>query len=195
MGRGGKRMALRGFGGLQTVPSTPVPCFGTTLSAAPVINPDQYTGQITPGSNRSTSVLSVAAGTAGRFRTNDRVALGTAAQFEQGNVTAADGGTVIAVSTANNTITIQGLQRQHVSGEFVILALPVAAFAIQWVSGTAYIGEDATVSASSSTLIQELTTGAPTCEYGQSNIANVLEVQHLWIGGVGATYIPSLLTV
>src|ERR1700679_1550692 len=121
-------MALRGFGGLQTVPATPIPVFGTTLTANAVINPDQYSGQITPGSNKSTAVLSVAAGTAGRFRNGDKVAIGTAVQFEQGNTTQADGGGVIAVNTTNSTITVQGLQRPHNSGEFVILALPVAAF-------------------------------------------------------------------
>ena len=115
-------MAQRGFGGVTTLPATAVPVYGTTLTAAAVINPDQYTGKITPGSNRSTAVLSVA--NAVPFRTNDRVAIGTAAQFEQGNTVQADGGTVVAVNLTNSTITVQGLQRQHASGEFVVLAMP-----------------------------------------------------------------------
>src|SRR5665213_2078259 len=141
-------MSLRGFGGIQTLTTAAQPVYGTLLTANAVINPDQYTSHITPGSNRSTAVLSVTAGTAGRFRVGDRVAIGTTGQFGQGNTVAVDGGTVIAVSSANNTITVQGLQRAHNSGEFVVLALPVAAFNIQvaTASNGIYLGEDPTVS-------------------------------------------------
>lgn len=190
-------MSLRGFGGLQNLPTSAIPVFGSTLTAAPVINPDFYTGQISAGSNRSTSVLSVAAGTAGRFRVGDRVAVGTAAQFEQGNTTAADGGTVIVVSTANNTITVQGLQRQHASGEFVILAISCADVSIQFVtaSNPALIGEDGTVALTSYGLIQEVT-AAGIYSLGSSNIGNVLETQHIWLGGgPGVAFIPSLLVI
>lgn len=191
-------MAQRGFGGVTTLPSTAIPVYGTTLTAAAVINPDQYTGQIGTGSNRSTSVLSVAAGTASRFRTNDRVAIGTAAQFEQGNTVAPDGGTVIAVNAANNTITVQGLQRQHASGEFVVLAIAVSAVGIQIVTASSseiYVAEDGTAGPASPTLMWELTQGG-IFQFGTSNIANCLETQKLWIqGGAGSQYIPSFVTV
>jgi hypothetical protein len=188
-------MSLRGFGGIQNLPASSIPVYGTTLTAAAVINPDQFTGQITPGSNRSSAVLSVAV--ANRFRVGDRVAIGTAVQFEQGNTVQADGGTVVAVSIPNGTITVQGLQRAHASGEYVVLALAVASLSIQVVtaSNTAYIGEDPTVGQFSTTLIDEVTTGG-IFSYGISNIANVLETQHLWIGGgPGVQFIPSFLTI
>lgn len=185
-------MANRGFGGLTTVGATPQPVYGTTTTAAAVLNPDFHTGQIGAGNARSSCVLSVA--NAYPFRVGDRVAVGTAAQFEQNNATQADGGTVTAVSTTNGTITVQGLQRAHGSGEFVLLALPVSSYSIQLISGTVFISEDANVSGSSSTVYAELTAGGID-QYGLSNIANVLELQHLWISGVGATFYPSLLTV
>lgn len=192
-------MAQRGFGGVTTLPATAIPVYGTTLTAAAVINPDQYTGKITPGSNRSTSVLSVA--NAVPFRTNDRVAIGTAAQFEQGNTVQADGGTVVAVNLANSTITVQGLQRQHGSGEFVVLAISVAAIGIQVLSassasGEVYLAEDGTAGPASPTLMWELAPGG-IFQFGTSpTVADVFETQHLWIaGGAGSQFIPSFVTV
>lgn len=191
-------MAQRGFGGVTTLPATAVPVFGTTLTAAAVINPDQYTGRLTPGSNRSTAVLPVA--NAVPFRTNDRVAIGTAAQFEQGNTVQADGGTVIAVNLANSTITVQGLQRQHASGEFVVLAIPVSAVGIQVLSassasGEVYVAEDGTAGPASPTLMWELSPGG-IFQFGPSTVGNVFETQHLWIqGGAGSQFIPSFVTV
>jgi hypothetical protein len=193
-------MALRGWG-LQTVGTTAsaIPVFGTTLTAAPVINPDQYTGQIGVGSNRSTAVLNLAVGFAAKFRVGDRVVLGTAAQLAQGNTVQADGGTVIGVNAGANQITVQGLQRQHVSGEFVILALPVASWTIQYLgSHTLYLAEDSSASntANSATLIYEMSSTLNNDNYGLSNIANVLETQHLWVAGTAAdTFIPSFLMV
>ena len=191
-------MAQRGFGGVTTLPATAVPVYGTTLTAAAVINPDQYTGKITPGSNRSTAVLSVA--NAVPFRTNDRVAIGTAAQFEQGNTVQADGGTVVAVNLTNGTITVQGLQRQHASGEFVVLAIAVASVGIQVLSassasGEVFLAEDGTAGPNSPTLMWELGPGV-TYQFGTSPTANCFETQHLWIaGGAGSQFIPSFVTV
>src|SRR5208337_896140 len=98
---------------------------------------------------------------------------------------------------ANNTITVQGLQRSHASGEYVILALPIAAFNIQIVSASnaAYLGEDATVAANSTTLIQQLT-AVGAFQYGASPTLGTLETQHLWLGGgPGVEFIPSFLTL
>ncbi len=187
-------MALRGFGGIQTLTGTAQPVYGTALTADAVINPDQYTGSIGTGSNQSTAILSVTAGTAGRFRVGDRVVIGSAAQLEQGNTTSIDGGGVIAVNAAGNTITVQGLQRSHNSGEFVALSLPVSSFSVQVISASSsvYIGEDPTVGYASTTLFQEFS-AAGIFQYGESNIANVLDVSNLWInGGAGSQYIASI---
>lgn len=191
-------MSLRGFGGIQTLGAAATPVFGTTLAAATVLNPDFYTGNTAPGSNRSSCVVTLAAGTAGRFRQGDRVALGVAAAFEQSNTTQADGGTVTAVNAAANTITVQGLTKNHGSGEYCVLALPVASFGIQITTASSqylYLGEDPTVSASSSTLINVITGGGAT-QYGLSNIINCNETQHLWLqGGAGSQFLPSFGTV
>jgi hypothetical protein len=187
-------MSFRGFGGIQTLPATAVPVYGTTLTAAPVINPDQFTGSIKAGNNRSTSVLSVA--NAVPFRVGDKVAVGTAAQFEQGNSIQADGGTVIAVGSG--TITVQGLQRQHASGEFVVLALTCAFVGLQVLGASStsiYVAEDGTAGPTSPTLLFELS-AAGTYQFGSSNIANAFDTQKLWIqGGAGSQFIPSLITV
>ena len=187
-------MSFRGFGGVTTLPATAVPCFGTTLSVAAVINPDQFTGRITAGSNRSNAVLSVANSVP--FRVGDRVAIGTAIQFEQGNTVAADGGTVIAVGAG--TITVQGLQRSHASGEFVVLALTVGTIGIQVLGASSsflYIAEDGTAGAGSPTLLFGLAANG-TYQFGVSPTANCLDTQKLWIqGGAGSQIIPSFITV
>lgn len=187
-------MSLRGFGGQTTVGASAQPVFGTTLSAATVLNPDIFSGNTNPGSNRSSCVVSLAAGTAGRFRSGDRVLIGTAVQFEQGNTVQAGGGTVVSVNASGNTITVQGLTRNHASGEFCILALPVSSWTLQLLSGTLYVGEDGTVGASSSTLCYLMYAGGIQ-QLGLSNIANVLEVQHIWAAGPGAIFIPSFVTI
>jgi hypothetical protein len=190
-------MAQRGFGGQTVFTGAAQPLFGTTLAAAAVINPDLFTGQIGTGGNRSSAVLSLAAGTAVRFRQGDHVCIGTAAQFQQGNTVAVDGGTVQSVNVAANTITVVGLQRQHASGEFVILALPCAGVTIQIVSASStnvYVGEDGSVGPTSATLITILSAGSLD-QWGLSNIANVNETQHVWVqSGAGGQFIPSILT-
>jgi hypothetical protein len=189
-------MSFRGFGGIQTVTASAQPVYGTALTANAVINPDLFTGQIDTRGNRSSAVLSVTAGTAGRFRSNDRVIVGSAAQLEQGNTTQTDGGTVIAVNSTANTITVQGLQRSHSSGEFVVLAMTVSVINIQFISasGATYIGEDPTVGAASQTLLYQ-TTAAGTFLFGQGDIANALDTQKLWVDGVaGGQFIPAFIT-
>lgn len=188
-------MSLRGFGGIQTLTGSAVPVYGTTLSAATQLNPDFYTGNTQPGSNRSSCAVSVAVGTGSRFRAGDRIAIGVAGAFEQGNSLQTDGGDVQKVS--GDVLTVIGLTRNHASGEFVVLTLPVAAFSVQLISasGNVYLGEDATVGAASTTLLEEMN-AAGFFQYGQNNIAGVLDVSHLWIsGGAGSQFIPSLNTV
>jgi len=187
-------MSFRGFGGVTTLPATAIPVYGTTLSAIAVINPDQFTGRITAGSNRSNAVLSVA--NAIPFRVGDKVAVGTAAQFEQGNTIAADGGTVTAVGAG--TITVQGLQRSHASGEFVVLAMTVATPNIQVLGASSpylYLAEDGTAGANSPTLLFALT-GGGNYVFGGSPTINALDTQRLWIaGGQGSQFIPSFIVV
>lgn len=187
-------MSFRGFGGVTTLPATPIPAYGTTTTSAVTINPDLFTGKIAAGNSRATAVVNVA--NAVPFRVGDKVLVGTALQFEQGNTTQADGGTVIAVGAG--TITVQGLQRQHASGEFVVLAMTCAFVGLQILGASStsiYVAEDGTAGPASPTLLFELSASG-TYQFGSSNIANAFDTQKLWIqGGAGSQFIPSLITV
>lgn len=185
-------MALRGFG-VQTLAATPQPVFGTTTTAAVTPTPDQFTGGLTPASNPSQTVVPI---TQNIFRKGDRVLIGASNTFSQGSLIAPDGGPVTAINLTASNITVGGLTRPHASGEFVLLALPVTQVVIQNLGLLMYLGEDNTVGAGSTTLIQEIlanTTvmvpaGGPACE-------NAIDTQKLWVTGTAAnTFIPSLLT-
>jgi hypothetical protein len=187
-------VSFRGFGGITTIPASAVPVYGTTLNSAAVINPDLHTGQIDTRGNRSQAVLSVANSVP--FRVGDKVAIGTAVMFEQGNTVAADGGAVVAVG--NGTITVQGLQRSHASGEFVVLAMTCASIGIQVLGASSsflYLAEDGTAGPASPTMLNELSAGG-FFQFGVSPTANCFDTQKLWIqGGAGSQYIPSFITV
>lgn len=189
-------MPQRGFG-LQTLGASAQPLFATTLSSAAVITPDFHTGSIGPGSMPSKATLPVANGNI--FRYGDRVMVGTAASFAQGSTTQPDGGGV--VSTASNSISVTGLQRQHSAGEWVVLAIPCAQIQIQTPttdSGTLFLGEDSTVGVGSSTLIAEIPKGTliPAFVMGSGVAGNVVETQKLWVSGTASdTYLGSLLTI
>lgn len=189
-------MAQRGFG-LQTLGATSQPLVGTTLSSAAVITPDFHTGSIGVGSMPSKSTLPVVNGNL--FRYGDRVLVGTAASFAQGSTTPPDGGGV--VSTASNSLSVMGLQRQHSAGEWVVLAIPCAQIQIQTPStdsGTLFVGEDSTVAVGSATLIAEIPKGTllPAYTIGSGVAGNVIETQKLWLSGTASdTYLGSLLTI
>src|ERR1035437_391711 len=145
-------MSLRGFG-YQTLPGTPQPLFGTTLSAAISPSPDLWTGRLDPSSNNSQTLLPLNT-PLNLFRTGDHVMVGASNSFNQGSTTPVDGGCVQQANLSASNILVTGLQRRHSAGEWVILSLPVAQINIQNGSAaTLYLGEDSTVSASSPALL------------------------------------------
>lgn len=182
---------LRGLGN-QTLTGSAQPLFGTTTSAAVTPMPDMQTGNLLPMSNPSQTVVPV---TTQIFRKGDHVVIGAAGAFVQGSTVPVDGGIVSA--TTSNSITVMGLTRAHASGEFVVLALPVAQVQIQNGAAILYLGEDSSVASGSTTLISEIAASAMyTIPQGGGMVGNVIETQHLWVlGTVSDTYLPSLLTI
>lgn len=193
-------MSLRGFGYLPLT-GTPQPLFGFQVSAAFRPSPDFNTGRLDPGSQSSSSLVPLGANTQ-YFRTGDHVAIGASNTFLPVNQSSSssvppDGGTVQQVNLSASNILVTGLMRNHAAGEWCILALPCAQINIQnGNSPTLYLGEDSTVGADSPTLIEtcgvqgQITIGSPA-------FGNMIESQHLWVEGSGAsnTILPYLLGI
>lgn len=187
-------MAQRGFGN-QVLSGSAQPLLGTALTADVRPTPDSSRGALAPGFADSVATLSITAGTVPLFRYGDHVAVGASSSWNQGSTVSPDGGRVIALDSAANTIKIQGLLRTHASGEFVVLAIPCAQINIDNGAALLYLGEDATVDATSSTLIKEISASS-SYSLGFPAIGNVLETQKAWVKGTGAdTYLPSILVI
>lgn len=186
-------MAARGFG-FQTIAATAVaqPVFGTTLTAAINPTPDQYTGRMDPASNRSVGSVAVAQPT--MFRKGDRAYLGTQEQIAAG---AGDSAQVIAV--VGSVVTLQGLTRAHASGEFIILSVPCSRVKIMAGPDNVaemYLGEDYTVSLTSTTLFDLVDPSQRFWDTGPSGDGNVYETTHFWISGTAAdTYLTSIVFI
>ena len=187
-------MSQRGFG-TQTLSGSPQPLLGTALTAAVNPTPDSSRGVLAPGFADSVATLPITAGTVPLFRYGDHVAVGASDSWNQGSTVAPDGGRVIAIDSAANTIKVQGLLRAHASGEFVVLAIPCAQINIDNGAAVLYLGEDGTVDATSPTLIKEISASA-SYSLGFPAMGNVLETQKVWVKGTGAdTYLPNILTI
>lgn len=188
-------MSIRGFGN-QTVTGAAQPLLGTLLTAPAVISPDQATGRIAAGNANSSSVLTVTAGTTSLFRKGDRVLLGPTSSFTPTNTTAAaDQATVQSVNTAANQLTVNGLQKQHATGEWVIVSLQAARVRLLTNTSSIYLGGDSTVSSTSTTLADVLLPGA-TYDIGPSAIANVYGTAGYWVQGTASdSYLPSIETI
>jgi hypothetical protein len=193
-------MPLRGFG-LQTVTGTAQPIFGTTLSAASIVNPDQYTGATDPRSNPSHSLVTVTNPLV--FQRGDRIGIGTAANFGfPGTVTTtADWGKVVNVNYSTDVVTVQGLQRAHASGEFAVLGTDCAVIFVQAQTDPLYIGSDSSVAEtglSSLAFIIDaamVTAGTP-FQVGVSSDGNVHDTASYWaIGTAAGTFLPSIVTI
>lgn len=189
-------MALRGFGVQSLTASTATPVFGTTTTSAIVLTPDRHTGRTDPGSQSSTSTVTVTS--TQFFRVGDRVAVGPAAgPWDTAWVTAITAGTPPA-----GTLALKGLTSPHPTAQYVILNIACAGITVQPISVTAslYLGEDSTVSATSATLIFAfpILTTVGVAFYGNTAPAgNLLDTPHLWIigGTTGDKYLPSILLI
>lgn len=188
-------MPMRGVG-VQTLGATAQPVFGTTVTTAFQVTPDQFAGNTGTGANPSVATIVVASSAV--FRNSDRVMIGTSANFNGAPAQQPDAGTVIAIVDVTH-IKVKGLTRAHAAGEFVVLNTSCSYIAIQPLGSSAimYVGEDSTVAVGSATLIQEIpvstATPVPPFVLGQSGTGNVYDTGHLWIAGTATnTYLPSL---
>jgi len=182
-------MAIRPFGGIQTMGAASQPVFGSTLTADSTLHPDQFSGNVLPGSNPSLSYLTVASVLG--FRIGDIVVVGLKASFIVPAVAnTLDTGNITAIDPVGKILTIQGLLRSHANGEYVVLNEAAASVVIVGVTATHvwYLGNASTVAANDPSVfdvIPGLASGQPTYWHksettGQSNSYNTSE---FWITG------------
>ena len=142
-------MGMRPFAGTQTVTGTAQPVFGTAVTAAVTPPPDQFSGNLNPGSNETQCNLTVTS-TSG-FLPGDRVAVGPTAAFKPGIVATGsipDQGTVKKI-TSSTVMVVQGLKNTHAAtGEWCVLNNDAGNVHIRPVvtAAAAYIGNASTVS-------------------------------------------------
>jgi hypothetical protein len=153
---------IRSFG-IQTIASTGAsqPLFGSTLAAAGVLTPDQFSGNTKPGSNPSLSTFAVTSSLG--FRPGDHVGVAPKADFvaptygsspNYGNV---DCGIIksVTLGSPNDFIVVQGLQNQHASGEYFVLneQANIVKIVPRINAGLLYIGNESTVSSSDRSVV------------------------------------------
>ncbi len=187
-------MASRGFGP-QTVTATPQPAFGTTLSAlSNPPSPDMFAGNLSPAARPSQTILTVT--DPAIFRVGDKIQVGAASSFLLTAVAPfPDAGQVTAINVGSSQITVSGLTRAHAATEFVVLGIQAASIRIHANASTLYIGEDSSVAADSTSLIDYLLPGE-VYSLGDSAVGNVHGTSHYWIlGSVPDTFLPSIVTI
>ena len=166
-------MAIRPFGGVQSIGASAAPVFGTTLTAAFTPRPDPFSGNLNPGSNQTQGQLAVTSTTG--FNVGDRILVGAAAAFNPGLATTLADLGVIKQVVSGTVLLVQGLLNAHAANEYVVLNEEVAHVAIAPVGGTAgnlmYIGN------------------APTVAAGDASVFDVLTVPATGASGVGPNYI------
>ena len=150
-------MGMRSFAGIITLTGSAQPLFGVALTAAATPPPDQFSGNLNPGSNE-TQVTLVVTSTDG-FRAGDVVAVGPTATFKPGITTSIpDRGMVKSITDATHMV-VQGLQHSHAaSGEWVVLNNVAGNVHCRPVVTTAavYIGNASTVAAGDPSVIDVL---------------------------------------
>jgi len=152
-------MAMRPFAGTQTITGSVQPVFGTAVTAAVTPPPDQFSGNLTPGSNETQCNLTVTS-TKG-FLPGDRISVGPTAGFVPGLVTPAnipDQGLVKSITSAT-VMVVQGLKNSHAAtGEWCVLNEDAGNVHIRPVvtAAAVYIGDASTVSSSDKSLLDIL---------------------------------------
>jgi hypothetical protein len=182
-------MAIRPFGGVQTVGAASQPVFGTTLTAA-VVTPAQATaGNKFPAT--APAVTIAVTSTAG-FVQNDRVLVGPKANFTVANRALLDTGTVSAVVDGTH-LKVVGLTQNHASTDYVVLCEVCDHVAVIPVTnaGAIYLGTDSTVSSTDTSVFaggspQYWATDNPTLGKGQG-----YQTDQYWLFGAtpGDTFI------
>ena len=187
---------IRSFGVQSMAASASQPVFGTTMSAAGVLIPDQYSGNTNPGSNQSLSYLTLTSVTG--FRVGDLVVVGPKASFSAPVLLTAplDAGTIKNI--AGSVVTVQGLISTHASGEYVLLNEEAAFVYVEPRVNTAllYLGTASTVASGDASTFDVLPiwTGAGTMPYyhqsSASDRTNPYKTSEFWVNGAsGDTFI------
>lgn len=139
-------MAIRTFAGIQTMGAASQPVFGTTISAVAGFAPDQWTGKVGPGNNDPIFYCTLTSGLG--FLKGDRVVIGPKANFiTPAAIGGLDVGLIIAINNSTGVAQIQGLQKTHPTGEYVLLADAAQTVYIipRVTTGLLYVGTDNTV--------------------------------------------------
>lgn len=189
---------IRSFG-IQTIASSGASqsLFGTVLSAADTLSPDQFSGNTKPGSNPSLSYLPVVSSLG--FRPGDHVAIGPKADFvvptygSSPNFGSLDTGIIKQViqGSPNDFIVVQNLTVLHASGEYLVLNEPANIVKIvpRITTGLLYIGNEETVSSSDRSVIDVIPiySGAGAVPYfHESKVgdrANSFNLVEYWLRG------------
>lgn len=188
-------MGMRPFAGVQALAGTAQPVFGTAITAAVTPPPDQFSGNLNPGSNETQ--VSVAVTSTKGFRAGDRVAVGPAAAFNPGLVAVGsvpDQGMIKEIVDATHLL-IQGLKKSHAAaGEWVVLNNEVGNVHIRPVvtAAASYIGNASTVAAADQSVMDVLpivAAGAgPTYVFDAESIgiSQPFQLSEFWINGTAA---------
>jgi hypothetical protein len=186
-------MGVRSFAGVVTLSGSAQPIFGTAVTAAVTPPPDQFSGNLTPGSNETQCSLTVTS-TVG-FLPGDRVAVGLTAAFKPGiTATAAipDQGTVKSI-TSGTVMVVQGLKQSHAaSGEWCVLSEDAGNVHLQPVSLSAatYIGNASTVASTDPSLMDYFASGATTpIDFESIGGTQPMQLSQFWVLGSG-TLVP-----
>jgi len=180
---------IRSFGVQTMAAAASQPVFGTTMSAAGVLIPDQYSGNTNPGSNQSLSYLTLTSVTG--FRVGDLVVVGPKASFSAPVLLTAplDTGTIKKI--AGSVVTVQGLISSHASGEYVLLNEEAAFVYVIPRVNTAllYLGTASTVAVADASTFDVLPiyTGSGAVPYyhqsSASDRTNPYKTSEFWING------------
>lgn len=187
-------MALMPFYGVQTLSGAAQPMFGTALTAAVTPPPDQFSGNLGPGSNQ-TQVQVTVTSTKG-FIPGHEILIGASADFEPGSATTlADRGVIKKIVSAT-VVLVQGLQKPHASGEWLILNEVVGFIRLSNLgTHSLYLGNASTVSPTDSSVIDVI--GASGSTYTISiGTTQPLQTSEFWLYGTAAdTFVASYCQV
>jgi hypothetical protein len=186
-------MGVRPFAGIVTLSGAAQPIFGTAVTAAVTPPPDQFSGNLNPGSNETQCNLTVTS-TAG-FLPGDRVAVGSTAAFKPGIAAVGsipDQGTVKSI-TSSTVMVVQGLKKTHAAtGEWCVLNEASGNVHLQPVtlSAATYIGNASTVAAGDPSVMDYFPSAATTpIDFESIGQTQPMQLSQFWIFGSG-TLVP-----
>ena len=182
-------MSIRPFAGIVTLSGSAQPLFGTAVTAAVTPPPDQFSGNLGPGSNETQCTLTVTS-TKG-FLPGDRVAVGLTAAFKPGIVATTaipDQGMVKSI-TSSTQMVVQGLKHSHAaSGEWCVLNDSVGNVHITPVSLSAatYIGNASTVASTDGSVADYIPSGGTTpLDFESVGASQPMQLSEFWVLGSG----------